>query len=66
MLEQSGIILLEPIMKLEVVMPEEYSSRVMGDLGKRRAQIQEVTVRGQYKVIIIELFFINIANKLES
>ncbi|XP_074103554.1 mitochondrial ribosome recycling factor 2 [Cotesia typhae] len=51
MLEQSGIILLEPIMKLEVVMPEEYSSRVMGDLGKRRAQIQEVTVRGQYKVL---------------
>lgn len=51
MLEQAGIILLEPIMKLEVVMPEEYSSRVMSDLSKRRAQIQEVTVRGQYKVI---------------
>ncbi|XP_057337890.1 ribosome-releasing factor 2, mitochondrial [Microplitis mediator] len=51
MLEQAGIMLLEPIMRLEVVMPEEYSSRVMSDLSKRRAQIQEVTVRGQYKVL---------------
>jgi len=33
-------ILLEPIMKVEVVTPEEYQGDIMGDLNRRRGQIQ--------------------------
>ncbi|XP_034936437.1 ribosome-releasing factor 2, mitochondrial [Chelonus insularis] len=51
MLQNAGLVLMEPIMQLEVVMPEQYSSRVLSDMGKRRAQIQEVTIRGQNKVV---------------
>lgn len=50
MLNDAGSILLEPIMQLEIVVPEEYSSTVMNDLGKRRAQIQDITVRRNNKV----------------
>lgn len=50
-MEDSGSILLEPIMNLEVVTLEETSSSVMGDLSKRRADIHTVDVRGQNKII---------------
>jgi len=39
--------LLEPMMKVEVVMPEEYLGDVMGDLTARRAQIQGMESRGE-------------------
>ena len=47
--------LLEPIMKVEVVTPEEYMGDVMGDLNRRRGMIQgmEDTVSG--KVISAEV-----------
>ncbi|KAF7991867.1 hypothetical protein HCN44_010668 [Aphidius gifuensis] len=51
MLSDAGSILLEPIMQLEIVVPEEYSSTVMNDLGRRRAQIQDITVRRNNKVL---------------
>ncbi|KAK0088909.1 hypothetical protein PV325_010230 [Microctonus aethiopoides] len=51
MLNNAGIIVLEPIMALEVVMPDKYSSGVMTDMGKRRAQIQEILVRREYKIL---------------
>ncbi len=44
-------VLLEPIMKLEVVVPEQFMGQVIGDLNSRRAQIQGTKVRGQVKVI---------------
>ncbi len=37
--QRAGPVLLEPIMKVEVVMPEEYVGDVIGDLNARRAQI---------------------------
>ncbi|MGY0399814.1 MAG: elongation factor G [Ostreibacterium sp.] len=37
---KSGAILLEPIMKVEVVTPEEYMGDVMGDLNRRRGMVQ--------------------------
>jgi elongation factor G len=39
-------VLLEPIMKVEVVMPEEYMGQVMGDLQSRRGRVAELGERG--------------------
>jgi elongation factor G len=38
-------VLLEPIMKVEVVMPEEYLGEVLGQLNARRGEIQGMEVR---------------------
>ena len=43
--------LLEPIMKVEVVTPEDYTGSVIGDLNGRRGQIQNQDVRGNANVI---------------
>ncbi len=48
-------ILLEPIMKVEAVTPEEFMGDVMGDLNSKRAQINEMTDRGNMKVIDAEV-----------
>jgi len=44
-------VLLEPIMKVEVVTPEEYSADVIGDLNRRRGQITGMDDRADGKVI---------------
>jgi elongation factor G len=44
-------VLLEPIMKVEVVVPEEYQAQVFGNLNARRAQIQGSDTRGGAQVI---------------
>ena len=44
-------ILLEPVMSVEVVVPEEYMGDVIGDLNSRRCIIQEMFNRGHLKVI---------------
>ncbi|WEK47436.1 MAG: elongation factor G [Candidatus Andeanibacterium colombiense] len=44
--EKAGIKLLEPVMKVEVVTPEEYLGDVIGDLNSRRGQIQGTDTRG--------------------
>jgi len=44
-------VLLEPIMNLEVVTPEEFMGNIIGDLNSRRAEIHDVTNRGHLKVI---------------
>jgi elongation factor G len=48
---RAGVILLEPIMKVEVVMPEKYLGDVVGDLNSKRAQINEMRDRLGAKVI---------------
>ncbi len=48
-------ILLEPIMKVEVVTPESFMGDVIGDLNSKRAQINEMRERGQIKVIDAEV-----------
>ncbi|MCF6326966.1 MAG: elongation factor G, partial [Devosiaceae bacterium] len=45
-LKQAGPKLLEPIMKVEVVTPEDYMGDVIGDLNSRRGQIQGTEARG--------------------
>jgi len=44
-------VLMEPIMTVEVVTPEEYMGNVVGDLNKRRGKIGEMGDRGNSKVI---------------
>jgi len=44
-------VLLEPIMKVEVVTPEDFMGDVMGNLNSKRGQIGEMTDRGTAKVI---------------
>ena len=44
-------ILLEPIMKLEVVVPEDFVGEVMGDLNSRRAQIEGMEARGALRAV---------------
>ena len=49
--QQAGPKLLEPVMKVEVVTPDEYAGSVMGDLNSRRGQIQGTEARGVASVI---------------
>lgn len=48
-------VLLEPIMSVEVVTPEEYMGDVMGDLNARRGKIQSMEKRGNSQVIRAEV-----------
>ena len=50
-LQKGGSVLLEPIMKVEVVTPEEYTGSVIGDLNSRRGQIQGQDMRANAVVI---------------
>ena len=53
-MQKASPILLEPIMKVEVSTPEEYQGELMGDLNRRRGQIQGMESRGT--VCIIDSF----------
>jgi elongation factor G len=50
-LQKGGSVLLEPIMKVEVVTPEDYTGSVIGDLNSRRGHIQGQDMRGNANVI---------------
>ena len=50
-LQKGGSVLLEPIMKVEVTTPEDYTGSVMGDLLGRRGQVQGQDMRGNAVVI---------------
>ncbi len=50
-LQKGAPVLLEPIMKVEVVTPEDYTGSVIGDLNSRRGQIQGQDMRGNANVI---------------
>jgi elongation factor G len=43
--------LLEPIMKVEVVTPDDYTGTITGDLASRRGQVQSMEMRGNAQVI---------------
>lgn len=49
--QKAGIKLLEPIMKVEVVTPEEYLGDVIGDMNSRRGQIQGTDTRGNAQAV---------------
>ena len=48
---KAGPKLLEPMMKVEVVTPEDYMGDVIGDLNSRRGQIEKMEDRGNAKVV---------------
>lgn len=43
--------LMEPMMSIQIVLPSERVSSVLGDLGRRRAQILDVSFRGQHNKV---------------
>jgi len=49
--KKAGPVILEPIMKVEVVTPEEYTGDVMGDLSARRGKVEGMDMRGGAQVI---------------
>ncbi|WP_221792542.1 elongation factor G [Aquisediminimonas sediminicola] len=49
--QKAGIKLLEPVMKVEVVTPEDYLGDVIGDMNSRRGQIQGTDSRGNAQVL---------------
>ena len=50
-LKKAGPVLLEPIMRLEVIIPAEYLGDVIGDLGARRCKIESMSDRSNAKVV---------------
>ncbi|MGX1126270.1 elongation factor G [Pseudomonas sp. HLS-6 TE3448] len=53
--QKGGAVLLEPVMKVEVVTPEEYMGDVMGDLNRRRGVIQGMDDSPAGKVVRAEV-----------
>ncbi len=49
--KQAGVKLLEPMMELEVVTPEEYMGDVIGDLSSRRSKVEAMEQRGTARVV---------------
>jgi elongation factor G len=49
--EQAGLVLLEPIMNVEVSVPDQYTGDVMGDMNARRGRIMGMEVQGNLQVI---------------
>ncbi len=52
---QAGLALLEPIMKVTILTPEEFFGTVSGDLASRRGQINESELRGNVRVITADV-----------
>jgi translation elongation factor EF-G len=66
---KAGSVLLEPIMKVEVTMPEEYIDPVVSDLNLRRAQMIGRSVRGGANVVSAKVPLMNMfgyGNSLHS
>ena len=53
--QKGGAVLLEPVMKVEVVTPEEYQGDILGDLSRRRGMIQDGDETPAGKVIRAEV-----------
>jgi elongation factor G len=49
--KKAAPVLLEPIMKLEVVVPDEYMGDIINDINARRGKIENIDIRGMLKVI---------------
>lgn len=53
--QKAKAVLLEPIMKVEVVTPEDYMGNIVGDLNAKRGQIDQMTDRVNVKVILAKV-----------
>ena len=54
-MSKAGARLLEPVMRVEVVTPDEYMGDIIGDLNSRRGQIGNMDQRGNGRVISAEV-----------
>ncbi|HIO47191.1 TPA: elongation factor G [Candidatus Poribacteria bacterium] len=54
--KKANPILLEPIMKVEVIVPDDYLGKVIGDLNSRRSQILDTEVRSKSHVQVIKAY----------
>lgn len=50
-MQLAGCRLLEPLMSLQIVLPNVQSTSILGDLARRRAEITDVSIRGENKII---------------
>ncbi len=48
---ENNTVLLEPIMKVEVTVPEEFVGSVVGDLNSRRGEISEIENQGDIRLV---------------
>jgi elongation factor G len=53
--KKAGLVLLEPIMKIEVITPEQFMGDVIGNLSSKRGQIKEMRDRSGVKVVDAEV-----------
>lgn len=53
--KEAGLVLLEPVMKVEVVTPDDFMSNVVGDINKRRGRINGMEARGNAQVVDAEV-----------
>jgi elongation factor G len=53
--KRAGVKLLEPVMGVEVVTPEEYMGDVIGDLSSRRGKIEEMNQRAGLRVVTAQV-----------
>src|SRR5437899_11881108 len=53
--KQGKLILLEPIMKVENITPEEFQGDICGDLSRRRGNINSIETRGHLAIIHAEV-----------
>ncbi len=54
-MKQANAKLLEPVMKVEVITPEDYMGDVIGDLNSRRGQVKGMDQRGNARVVDAEV-----------
>ena len=54
-LQDANPVLLEPIMKMEITVPEEVMGDVMGDLNGRRGRVMGMDTQGRYQVIMAQV-----------
>ena len=52
--KKAGSVLLEPIMAVEVIVPEEYLGKVIGDLNSRRAHIRDTEVHAKSRIQVVQ------------
>jgi len=50
-IDRCSPVVLEPVMKLEVVTPEDYLGEVIGDLGRRRAGVESIDAQGDTQIV---------------
>lgn len=60
--EMAAPILLEPVVDLQVTVPEEYTGDIMGDLSSRRGKIGGMTPAGKYQIITAKVPEVEVQN----